>query len=96
MGPKTTIAAVLWGVKLPVAVSAVIEMSGLEEEDGVSFRIAATSKAIRRTSSGGKAAAVEATQVVGEEEETASATETLGSVIVNASVLSSTLAFQRY
>ena len=47
MGPKTTIAAVLWGVKLPVAGSAVVEVSGLEEEDGVSFRIAATSKAIR-------------------------------------------------
>ena len=89
MGPKTTIAAVLWGGKLPVAVSAIIEVSGLEEEDGVFFRIAETSKAIRCTSSGGKVAAVEATQVVGEEEETAS--ETLGSIIVNTSVFSSTL-----
>ena len=61
MGPKTTIVVVLWGVKLSVAVSAVIEVSGLEEEDGVSFRIAATSKAIRHTSLGGKAAAVEVT-----------------------------------
>ena len=51
------------------------------------------SPTIRCMSSSGKVAAVEATQVVGEEEETASATETLGSVIVNASVLSSTLAF---
>ena len=93
MGPKTTIVVVLCGVKLSVAVSAVVEVSGLEEEDGVSFRIAATSEAICHTSSGGKVAAVEATQVVGEEEGTASATETLGSVIANASVLSSTLAF---
>ena len=60
-------------------------MSELEEEDGISFRIAATSKAICCASLG----AVEVTQVVGEEEETVSTTETLGSVIVNASVFSS-------
>ena len=53
-------------------------MSGLEEEEGVSFRIAATSKAIRLTSSGGKATAVEVGIVVGEEEEPA------GSVITQA------------
>ena len=76
MAPKTATEAVLWNVKLPEAVSAVVETSGLEE--GVSFRIAATSKAIRLTSSGGKATAVEVGIVVGEEEEQA------GSVITQA------------
>ena len=78
MAPKTATEAVLWNVKLPEAVSAVVETSGLEEEEGVSFRIAATSKAIRLTSSGGKATAVEVGIVVGEEEEPA------GSVITQA------------
>ena len=79
MAPKTATEAVLWNVKLPEAVSAVVETSGLEEEEeGVSFRRAATSKAIRLTSSGGKATAVEVGVVVGEEEEPA------GSVITQA------------
>ena len=84
MGPKTAIEAVLWSTEIPEAVSAVVEASGLEEEKGVSFRIAATSKAIRRTSSGGKAATIEVAELVGEEEETAGAVEMFGSVITRA------------
>ena len=76
MGPKSATEAVLWSVKLPEAVSAVVEASRLEE--GVSFRIAETSKAIRLKSSGGKATAVEVGVVVGKEEEPA------GSVITQA------------
>ena len=41
MGPKAATEVVLWSVKLPEAVSVVVEASGLEEEEGVSFRIAA-------------------------------------------------------
>ena len=84
MGPKSAIEAVLWNIEIPEAVSAVVEASELEEEEGVSFRIAATSKAIRRTSSRGKAAAIEVAEVVGKEEETAGAVKTFGSVITRA------------
>ena len=84
MGPKTAIEAVLWSIEIREAVSAVVEASGLEEEEGVSFRIAATSKAIRRMFSGGKAAATEVAEVVGGEEVTAGAVKTFGSVITQA------------